>query len=231
MVICFLLAHFLSTYIIKTESTSTNIYSPSFELNLLSLSKSQVKQETLSFCSEYQKIGSGGYVWQNENYFHAISSAYLNKNDATLVQNSLNHNNIKSEIITIKFDEYHLYGNFNSDESKVLIKGINCPIQYYKQLYDIAISIDTSVYNEVSARMAVNDASNTLSLAIDNFMLLYEKSEIENINSIKSLLKKIKKISQNLCSGTLLNNNQTYSSLVKYRYLEVMDTFYNFLNQ
>lgn len=227
---CIITAHFFSAFLLRTESVSTSVSTPSFDLYLLSLSKSQVKTEALSSCPDYQQIGAGGYVYQKDNYYYVVSSAYLNKNDAVLVQNSLTSSDIKSEIVLVKFKSFSIAGNFDSSQSKVLSKAISSPIEFYKEIYDIAISLDTSVYNEISARMAVNNAHNNLSASIDNFAVMFENYTDEIFKSITLFLQKIKDISQNLCGGTLLNNNQTYSSLLKYRYLEILSLYYDFVN-
>lgn len=231
LVVCLIVANFFSIFLIKTESVNSSVSAPTFSINFLSLSKSQVKNEVLATSPDYQEIGAGGYVWQVDNYYYLFSSGYLNKNDAVLVQNSLSNENIKSEIIIIKFKDFSIHGNFTNDESKVLSKALSIPLDFYKEAYDIAISLDTSVYNEISARMAVNTLHNNISATIDNFNLLFKDNKEENIISISKLLQKIKDISVNLCSGMLLNNNQTYSSLLKYRYIEVLNIYYNFLNR
>ena len=231
LVICLVVANFFSTFLIKTESASSSASVPFFSINFLSLSKSQVKNEVLATCQDYQKIGAGGFVWQNDNYYYCLSSGYLNKNDAVLVQNSLSTDNIKSEILTVKFKEYSIYGNFDNDEIKILNKALLSPLNFYKEMYDIAISLDTSVYNEISARMAVNNVHNNLCATIENFLLLFKNNTENSIISITNLLQKTKDVSTKLCSGMLLNNNQTYSSLLKYRYIEVLRLYYDFLNK
>lgn len=228
-VVSFILVNLFSFLILKTESATSFISSPSFEIHFLSLSKSQVKQEALALCVDEQKNNSAGYIWRQDKYYHLISSAYLNKNDAVLVQNTLL--DTKSEILTIKFDSISINGNFNNDEGKILTKALSCPIDYYKEIYDISVSVDTSVYNEISARMAVNNAHNNLASIIDNFLLLFKSYENDVLNKFKNILQNIQNISQKLCGGTLLNNTQTYSSLLKYRYTEVLECYYEFVKQ
>lgn len=227
-VVCLGIASLFSSFLIKTESASSSVSSPAFEIHLLTIGKSQVKQEAISSSVDYQKSNSGGYIWGQENYFYVISSAYLNKNDAVLVQNSLFET--KSEILSIKFNSFSISGNFGNEESKILIKALSCPFEYYKEIYDIAVSLDTTVYNEISARMAVNNAHNNLASIIDNFELLFKENDDNVLKEVKSMLQKVKQTSQKLCGGILLNNTQTYSSLLKYRYTEILDCYYKFLN-
>ena len=231
LIVCLILANYLSLYLIKTDNQSTSLSSTSFELHFITLAKSQVKNEALTLSTDYQSIGAGGFIWENDGYYHVASSAYLNKNDASLVQNSLKTNNdIESEIFTIKFNSFEINGTFNNDESKVINKALNIFLEYYKSIYDIAISLDTAVYNEISARMAVNNAHNNLSTTLDNFELLFKDNDNSTLTLLHNKLKNAKEISQSLCGGILLNDKQTYSSLLKYRYLEVLHVYYGFLN-
>ena len=78
--------------IIKTNSYAESVSSNEFDVYMLSLSKSQVENEAKSLACDYHKIGAGGFIWQNDGYYHIVSSAYLNKNDAELVQNSIKIN-------------------------------------------------------------------------------------------------------------------------------------------
>lgn len=228
LVICLIIANYLSLLLIKTDGESTSVKSNNFEIHCLSLAKSQVESEATTLAKDYMLIGAGGFVWKNENYYHVISSAYSNKNDAILVQNSIKTNqNLDSEIITISFESKEIIGNFSSEETKVLTKALNCFQEYYLSIYDIAISLDTSVFNEISARLAVNNIHNNLATTIANFETIYKDNYVGNIKILHDALKKASQTSQALCSGLTINTNQTYSSLLKYRYLEMLNIFYN----
>ena len=199
---------------------------------MLSLSKSQVESEAKSIAPDYRKIGAGGFIWKNGEYYYVVSSAYANKNDAELVQNSIKLNqNLESEIFTIKFKSYSINGSFNGEEKKVIQKTLNGCQTFYTSLYDIAISLDTGVYNEISAKLAVNNASQTLATTYANFNTLYPNSPSSPYNEINKLNEKAVILSQKLSSGERISADQTYSSLIKYRYLETLSLFYNFINE
>lgn len=224
--VCFLIANSFSLFLLKTESPATCVSSTPFEIYFISLSKSQVKNEALTHAKDFQALNAGGYVFEYENYFHIISSAYLNKNDAVLVQNNLkNTYSLDSEIFSVKYKSFSILGSFSSDENKILSKALNSFLEYYKNIYDIAVSLDTAVYNEISARMAVNNYHNNLCTIIDNFNLIFQEKD-ENLAFLYEKMLKLKEISQFLCSGITLNNLQTYSSLLKYRYTECLNLFY-----
>ena len=231
LVVCLIIANFLSLMLIKTEGQSENVSSNSFEIHMLTLASSQVEKEAESLALDFQKIGAGGFIWKNDNYYHVVSSAYVNKNDATLVQNSVKANQgLDSQIISITFNSFAISGNFNSDEKKVLTKALNACFDYYLSIYDIAISLDTAVYNEISARLAVNNAHNTLNNIVDDFNTIFENNGADIINNLKEALNEMLKTSQELCGGIKVNDNQNYSSILKYRYLQVLNIYYNFIN-
>ena len=228
LIVCLIIANFLSVMLVKTSNTSENVSSTSFELYMLTLASSQVEKEAESLAVDYQTIGAGGFIWQKDNYFYVVSSVYANKNDAILVQNSVKANQgLDSEIITVSFDSITISGSFSSEEKKVLYKALNSCYDYYLSIYDIAISLDTSVYNEISARLAVNSAHNNLSYIIDNFNTLFENTN--ELSDLKNMLQSIFDVSKLLCGGTLLSNNQTYSSLLKYRYTEALNILFEFI--
>lgn len=231
LVVCLIVANYLSLMLIKTNSSADSVSSNEFEIYMLSLSKSQVENEAKSLAPDYRKIGAGGFIWKKGDYYYVVSSAYANKNDAELVQNSIKLNqNIKSEIFSVKFKSYSLNGYFSGEEKKVIQKALNSCQLFYTTVYDIAISLDTGVYNEISAKLAVNDASHTLATTYANFNTLYPVTPSSPYNDINKLNENAVKLAQKLSSGERLSDGQTYSSLIKYRYLEILDLYYSFIN-
>ena len=100
----------------------------------------------------------------------------------------------------------------------------------YQNLYDIAISLDTGVYNETSARLAVNAVHSSISMAFDDYQTLFSENDNKIFKKIESSLKNIQRISTVLCSGVKLSDKQTYSSLIKYRYLEILNEYLLLIN-
>ena len=230
LIACTIVANYLSLALVRTNSTSESVSSSAFDVYMLTLAKSQVKAEAEALAGDYQKVGAGGYIWEQDGYFYVVSSVYANKNDATLVQNSVKANQgFDSEIITVHFDEIVVNGSFTADEKKVIAKAISACYDFYYNIYDVAISLDTSVYNEISARLAVNSAHNTLSNIYDDFNTLFEGTS-RQLEELGTLLEKSLAISQELCGGTPENQNQTYSSVLKYRYTEILGVLYEFIN-
>lgn len=231
IIVCLIVANYLSSFIIPADISAESVTSSSFELHFLTLAKSQVENEAIAHAPDYRNIGAGGFVWKQGEYYYVVSSAYANKNDADLVQSNLKQvQNIDSEIITVKFESITINGSFTSDQKKIIAKALSSTQIYYNSIYDIAISLDTGVYNEISAKLAVNSAHNTLANTYADFSTIYGEPIEEPIKSISTLLYSTSKISQKLCTGERVSDGQTYSSILKYRYLEILARYNSFLN-
>lgn len=223
-------ANILANFIMPASSDSEEICSPSFELYLISLTKSQIEKESTSHASDFQSMGAGGFIWEIDQYHHIISSAYLNKADAELVQGSIKLNQgIDTSLVQISFPSYCVYGNFSVDEGKALSNLLQAPINFYGSIYDIAISLDTNVSNEVGAKLNVNSALNDYSKAIADFNTLFSGTLENNLQEIYTMATKGYEIAQKLALGEKKNEEQNYSSLLKYRYLEMLNLYYNFV--
>ncbi len=213
-------------YTPAVSDPATAITSPSFEIHFISLNKSQVEGGANTLAQDARKIGAGGYVWKIEDYYYVLSSGFENRNDAVLVQNNLSStHNIASEIITIKFDNFTLNGNFDADSKKVLEKAVKSFQDGYKNLYDIAISVDTAVYNEISARLAINSVHSQTATIKADFDTLFAGSDNSAIKSLAANLNKQVKLTESLCSGVPISNGQTYASLIKYKYIELLSLY------
>ena len=227
-IVCLVIANFIASSVLSAGKNVSEVKSSAFDLYMISLAKSQVKSEALSLSADYQKIGAGGYIWEQDGYFHVISSAYSNKNDAILVQNSVKAKGIENSLINVHFNGLSINGNFTDNEGKVLNKALNSFQNYYHSLYDIAISYDTSVYNEISARLAVNNSHSTLSSLLADFETIFEDAcTASPLKNLHSALNDALSISKDLCSGVPVNAGQTYSSLIKYHYLKILDIYLN----
>ncbi len=223
-----LLANLLTLSLLPAAQPSTAVKANAFEVHILSLGKSQNEKAAASLADDYKKMGAGGYVWQVGDYFYVASSAYINKNDASLVQNNLKNSEIESEIVSVKFPAFTIGGSFESEEKKVLQKVLNLPFNAYSNLYDIAISLDTAVYNEVSAKLAVNAVHSQISSVVTDFETLFAGSDNDVLLKIEKMLKNILSSSNSLI-GLLKDEQQTYSSLIKYHYLSFLNEYNNLI--
>ena len=147
---CVIVANYISIALLSANSNSDETFSDEIEYFMLSLSKSKLEKEAEATMQDYQKEGAGGFVWKIDDYYYVLSSAYLNKNDAQLKQVSIKQEyGIDCEILPIKFKSIKIEGNFTSEEKKVLNKSLSICNSFYSSIFDIAVSIDTGVYNDI----------------------------------------------------------------------------------
>ncbi len=235
IIICsgFLVRYISLLAIAQTSAALDNSPScASFEIHFISLNKSQLERSSLAMAADAQKIGGGGYVWQSSDYYYVLSSGFEKKNDATLVQTNLQKtHNIESELISVKFDALTLDAKLDNESKKVLSLAVNSFLENYRALYDIAISIDTQVYNEISARLAVNNVHAQNSSILANFNTLFAETENNQFKMLGKSLEKQNKILEALQSGVLINAGQTYASLVKYHYISILNEYQNLITQ
>ncbi len=226
-------AYFISNFLYTpvTAPSHGKIIAPEFEVYFIALNKSQIKKDAEALACDAQKIGAGGFVWGTQEYYYVLSSGFENKNDATLVQNNLSSTHgISSEIVNIKFDGFTLEGDFSTEETKVLERALNIYQTAYRSLYDIAISVDTGVYNEISARLAVNSAHANFASVKADYDTLFQSNNSSALKTLSTYLDKGVKTCEKLCSALPVNEGQTYASLIKYRYIELL-SMYNSLAQ
>ena len=106
---------------------ATKIIERLLTFNLTSL---QLKLHLASLYSRQGRLEAAKVL-----YADILSSGYLNKNDAVLVQSSLKENfQIESELFSVRFESFSVHGNFDSDEGKVLSKALNLFLETYKFL-------------------------------------------------------------------------------------------------
>lgn len=208
---------FLST----TDKSATTISSNALSVYAITTGKCANKIGAEGIAIDYRKIGGGGYVLEQADNFYVATSCYLNKSDAELVKNSLAQNyNIEIEILEFSIPQISFTLNLDSEEKKVLQKALNAHISAYRLLFDIAISLDTNVYNEISARLAINSAFSEINTIVSDYKILFQNFEV--LNALTEALDNLANNIQKLCSGITITTGQTLSSLVKYRYCEIL---------
>lgn len=230
LLVCLIVANYLSLMLVRTESGGESVSSGEFTAYLLTLSKSQVEKESQARAADFRKIGAGGFVWQIGEQHYVVSSVYSSRNDAQLVQSSVKNNQgLESEIVEVTIPAITISGGFTGEEKKVLSRALNAFTELYFNIYDIAISLDTAVYNEISARLAVNNAHSSLANIIDDFNTVFGETNLTQVQALAKTLDDGLQVSKALCGGSLVSDGQTYSSLLKYRYTEILALQMNFV--
>ncbi len=229
--LCICMSCLLSSVIIPSSTqVGNNLSTPPFKLYFLSLNKSQLSSSAKTLAGDYISLGAGGYIWKKDIHYHIISSVFEKENDAILVQNNIKVNfNLDSQIFSIDFPALSYSGDIDNESKKVLAKTLKAFYQTYLSLFDIAISLDTNVYNDISARLAINGVYTSFNSIVKDFETLFENLSDQYILKLENTLKDEVKVLESLCSGKLVYDKQTFPSLIKYRYTEFLEIYHNFL--
>ncbi len=227
-ILTFSFANLLSSLLIKSTIISANtIKNNEFTIYFLSFDKFS-NQSDAQECARnmyYQNIG--GYTLEYNGLYYVIASGYKNGNDANLVKNNLSSNGTITEILEITFASVLLSGDYSNEEKNVLESCLCSFYKAYESLYDIVISLDTNVISETSARLSCNDVLTSFSNNLQNFTSLLGENYKSSILSLSKSLNNAKTCLTNLCNNKKIDSTQTFSSLIKYRYTELLDIYRN----
>lgn len=224
-----LIANFVADAVIKSSTSISQVSSNSCQLYFLASGKSKLKSEVLSQQQDNADLNFASFVWQNDEYYYLLIDVFKNKNDATLIQNNLKKTyNKDSEIFSVKFSSFKTSGSFSNEQAKVLNKTLNSFLTFYSSLFDIAVSLDTNILNSISAQLQINEKHHSLMALYKNFETLFDG--YEEFDALKDTIKITKQVSEDLTKSAYIFKNQTYSSLIKYSYCQILNAYLNFLN-
>lgn len=156
--VCVCLAEVFSSFLtvggIPVVSTSNSQLSD-FKVYAISLGSYSSKYLAETNASGYRQKNAGGYVLKIDEVYHIIASAYEKENDAKLVQSNLLEESITSSIVNISFDEVQLENVSSSSIGKEFINSLSIFRTVFLELYDISVSLDTSVIDITKARIEI----------------------------------------------------------------------------
>lgn len=202
-------------YLISTVLVTTNLFQTALKIeqqatyHLLSIYQSENKENCEKLKSEFQKKNCAGYIYEEDGTFHIIASIYDNKNDAELVKNRLILDGFDAKILNYSENSHTFEGNFSQKESEVLKDCLQAKNNIYKSLYDISVSLDTNLYDELTAKFNVNEVYSKFLTTKGNFETLFkDKSSFKGIreefNLIKDELENLSKVETNFSQSVKL---------------------------
>lgn len=214
------LGYLLSTFIVSTNLFQTSkVETVEKTYYLMSIAQFDNEQDIQK--EQYQSQNCAGYIYENNGKFHVIASIYKNENDAELVKNSLKNNGYSPEILKISIDKLTVSGNFSTEEENILKNCLNIKETIFDNLYDIAISLDTNIYNETQAKLKINETYSTLITAQNNFETIIKNNSAET-TKMKECFTNIDTFLQNLTNENYSSATQTLSSLIKETYCKIL---------
>lgn len=214
---------------IMTNNSATTFNSISYNIYFLTINKSQNENEAILLGKDSMSNGNSGYIWESDGAFYLISSAYKNENDATLVKNKLQKENIASEILKINFPSVKISSDFSFDEREIITKALNSLHLCYENLYDIAISLENGLTNETGATLSISSTLTNFVNTKNQFETIFKNSSLPFISTIKSYLISTHESLSLLLEKTSITPAQTFNSLIKYRYCEILHLNFNMI--
>ncbi len=216
-------------YLISTAIVTSSLFqytsvvsSDSQNLYAISMASSTSENDLTAQKENLQSQNGAGYIYEKDEKFYLLASIYENYNDAELVKNNLKTNGIEAEILTITLDTIQIEGNFTADEKTMLSNGIKSSVETFKNLYDVAISLDTSVFDKTKAKIECNTIySNNVSIKA-NFDTYFKDTKDDNLKKLQSTLTRTNDYLSNLISENYDTQTQTFSSLIKQTYCQIL---------
>lgn len=198
--------------------TTQNAKASSYSVYAISLDKSLTESDANTKTTMVKQLNGAGYVYKLDNIYHILASAYENKNDAEKVLEKLNEESKKNaEIIEIKIDKIEMDMNLSSSEKAILSNSINIFKNSYKNLYDISISLDTSVKSETECKLLVNTLKSDIQKIKDDFNTQFSTNLNKKLLEIKLSLSSLEQNLDELCM-----TSSSFSSQIKHTYLEII---------
>ncbi len=199
----------ISTTMINILSTSVEIETQ--HVYAISMACDKSKDSVQEKAQMLQSQNGAGYVYKSGDDFHLIASLYENKTDAEKVKKKLEETNISCEILTIEISPQKVEGNFQ--QKSVISEVLKTPFEIFKELYDVAVSLDTNLINETTAKLNCNTIYSNFIATKSNFQTL-----CGNIQEISTKLENIEKFLKNLTTESFSN----FSALIKFTYCQIL---------
>ena len=199
--------------------TSNSITLPKYNLFAVCITSANTKAQAEENANMCKMQGGAGYLYLYEGKFYIIASVYENESDADKVLTNIKNTNPHSTKINIQIDTISISSNLSSEEKTTLEKALNIFKDTYKELYDISVSLDTGVINEVNARLSVNSLGSGINTISSNFTTLFNAQMTNNFLNIKLKLNELSSTINNLINAP---TTHPYTSQLKLAYTETL---------
>ena len=203
---------FISTS--QSKVSGYNIYA-------VAVQKTTTKNNAQSLAKEIQYKNGAGYIYEKDNIYYILASAYESENDAVKVLENLTNQNINGEIIQISVSDVEINLSLSGKEKIAFNNALNIFKSTFKSLYDISISLDTNVKSQTECKLAVSDLKANLTKVISNYETHFNSKLTQDLVSLKLKLDELDKILQSLYEDNLTDLT-SFSSILKYSYINVV---------
>ena len=153
--LCVVVAGLLSSVITVSGVNISSTAFSNFKVYAISLGEYTSKSQAEALAEQTAKKGGAGYIYESDNLYHVLASAYEEENDAKLVQKNLSESGTTSKIIEIEVGEPEFKDISSQQQRKAFLTALAQLKTTYLMLYDISVSLDTEVINETSAKVQI----------------------------------------------------------------------------
>lgn len=221
---CISCGYLLSNVLISTNifQFSSTVVSEAKTYYALSTNSASTKSELATDSkTTLQSQNGAGVIYEKDEKFFLLASIYENLPDAEKVKTNLKAQDIKTEIIKIELSSTSVDGNFSNEEKNILATCLKSKFEIFESLYDVAISLDTQVFDMKKAKLECN---NIFSKHIERKANLetFFKDDSKTTATLKTELENISTHLSNLISENYETSNQTFSSLIKTTYCKIL---------
>ena len=140
--VCVLLASILSSAITVSSSASSSSYN-GFEIYAISLGSYTSKQAAQATEEDVMQRGGAGYIYNKNEIYYVLASAYERENDAKLVKENLTANNNTCTIMKIEISAPDLSKTSSSSQAKSFLSALGEIKNSVLKLYDVSVALDT----------------------------------------------------------------------------------------
>ncbi len=223
--LCLSCSWFFSSAILSANF-STTASKASFEkqtLYAICTNKSHDPTQLDDAKATLQSQGGAGFVFEKDGQFLLLASLYQNQSDAEKVKTNLVASGTNCSVEKLTISAKSISGNFTNQQKDILSQCLKINLQTFKDLYDVAISLDTKVFDKPSAKLECNNIFAKLISVKTNFETFFEKDLSKtSFKEIKSALERTESCLSKLIGENFENAGQTFSSLIKLTYFKIL---------
>ena len=170
-----------------------------------------------------QSQNGAGFVLEKDGQFLLLASLYQNQSDAEKVKSNLVASGTNCSVEKLSIPAKSISGNFTNQQKTILTQCLKLNLEIFKDLYDVAISLDTKVFDKPTAKLECNNIFSKVISVKTNFETFFENDLAKtSFKEINSSLKKTEECLSKLIGENFENSGQTFSSLIKLTYFKIL---------
>lgn len=211
--------YFCSTLFIgEMQIASGKFTVPQNEAYLVAVAKSQNSLEAQALAADYASQGCSGYIWQQDGYFHVVFSAHEKQNDATLIKEKLQENDIKSHILKVNFASYSISEELSTKNHSILQQASSSFFSTFRTLCDLAVGLESNVYAAQAVQEKLLSLQENIKQISQQFQQIFASSQNPQMLSLGEYI-----ADQLECVMLSRNNNLS----IKYHAVQLLDIYRN----